>query len=238
MKKTILILHGWGVSGETYRTITGMLKEKGWVVFSPDLPGFGTEKLLKKAMNVDDYVNFIKGFIKNKKLSDVVLIGHSFGGRIAIKLAASKESAITGLILTGSAGIKPGLALYKRFITYMAISLGELFRFSLLRKIKSRVRKIFYFAIGEWDYYNAGDLRETFKKVVAEDLIDCLPNIRVPTLLVWGSKDNIIQPIYGKMMEERIPHATLVVVEGAGHKLPYANPKKFIGVIMPFLQRI
>ena len=48
MKKTILILHGWGVNGEKYQIIVGMLKEKGWVAFSPDLPGFGKEKLLKK----------------------------------------------------------------------------------------------------------------------------------------------------------------------------------------------
>ncbi|OGH23935.1 MAG: hypothetical protein A3J69_01950 [Candidatus Levybacteria bacterium RIFCSPHIGHO2_02_FULL_42_12] len=238
MKKTILILHGWGVNGEKYQIIVGMLKEKGWVAFSPDLPGFGKEKLLKKTMNVDDYVDFVRDFIRKKKLSNIVLVGHSFGGRIAIKLAASGEGTITGLILTGSAGIKPKLALYKRFIMYIAILLGELFRFPLLANAKNILRKILYFAIGEWDYYNAGDIRETFKKVIAEDLIDYLHNIRVPTLLVWGAKDNVIQLIYGKMMKERISASALVVVEGAGHKLPYANPKEFINAIMPFLQKI
>jgi len=67
MKKTILILHGWGVNGEKYQIIVGMLKEKGWVAFSPDLPGFGKEKLLKRTMNVDDYVDFVRDFIRKKK---------------------------------------------------------------------------------------------------------------------------------------------------------------------------
>lgn len=238
MKKTILILHGWGVSGKKYKVVTDILQEKGYTVFAPDLPGFGDTKLLKKEMSVDDYVNFVKNFISIKKLSNIILIGHSFGGRVAIKLSASHDPRIAGLILTGSAGIKPKLAFPKRLVMYVAISLGELFRYPFLYWIKNKVRKTLYFIIGEWDYYRAGDLRETFKRVISEDLISYLHNITIPTLLVWGREDRIIQLSYGKKMNELITNSTLVVVPDRGHKLPYEDPKAFATTILPFLQKI
>lgn len=235
MKKTILILHGWGVNGERYSELSDILKKEGFNVFVPDLPGFGKEKLVKAAMAVDDYVLFIKDYIEKKKLNSIIVIAHSFGGRIAIKLASSKNSPVLKLILTGSAGIKPKLSLLVRGMQFIGLSMSELFRFSILRMFKNRFRKLFYFLIGEWDYYNAGDLRETFKKIIAEELTPCIERIKVPTLLVWGENDKIIHLSDAKKMEKLIPNSKLVVIKNRGHKLPYESPREFMNAISTFI---
>lgn len=235
-KPTILILHGWGAHGGKYHQLVQLLKQEGFTPHAPDLPGFGREKLRKRVMHVDGYVEFVEKFIKEKNLNNVIIIAHSFGGRIAIKLAAVKIPQLRALILTGSAGIKSRLTIPKRIGMYVAITAGELFRFPMFLGVKDKLRKLLYFAIGEWDYYNSGDLRETFKKVVAEDLTSYLPKIKVPTLLVWGEKDIIIPRSDGMRMKELIPNATLVVVKGATHKLPYAMPHVFLEKILPFLR--
>lgn len=235
MKKTILILHGWGVNGKRYSELSDILQNEGFSIYSPDLPGFGEEKLKKDAMTVDDYVSFVKDYMKKKNLNNIIVIAHSFGGRIAIKLASSQNTQISKLILTGSAGIKPKLSLFVRSIQFIALTFSELFRFSLFRTFKNKIRKMFYFIIGEWDYYNAGDLRETFKKVIAEDLTSYLSKITIPTLLVWGENDKIIHLSDGEKIENLIPNAKLVVIKNRGHKLPYEAPQEFVNAIMPFL---
>lgn len=236
-KKSILILHGWGVHRGKYQEIIDELKKEGFDAYAPDLPGFGEEKLRRKAMCVDDYVDFVKSFVASKELTNIVLIAHSFGGRIAIKLAALGYPNLTGLILTGSAGIKPKLAFPKRAVMYFAISMGELFRFPFLASFKDKIRKLLYFMIGEWDYYSAGDLRETFKKVIAEDLTSYLPKITIPTLLIWGERDRTIPLSDARRMKDFIPDAKLLVVPGATHTLPYAMPHVFVEKILPFLKQ-
>ena len=235
-KSTIVILHGWGVHGGKYQELIDELKKKEFLAYAPDLPGFGKEKLTQSAMDVDAYVDFVKEFIKKKKLKEIVIIAHSFGGRIGIKLATQGLPELNALILTGSAGIKSRLTIPKRIVMYAAITLGELFHLPIFLAWKNKIRKLLYFIIGEWDYYNAGDLRETFKKVVAEDLTPYLPKIKIPTLLVWAEKDSIIPLSDAQRMNRLIPNAKLIVVPGAGHKLPYEMPHVFLEKILPFLK--
>lgn len=235
MKKTILILHGWGVDSGKYLDLKQLLENLGFTVFVPDLPGFGKQKLLKNVMNVDDYVDFVKEYIKKNNLEHIIVIAHSFGARIAIKLIAPAKHPVSRLILTGAAGIKPRLAFSKRTLQYFAISLGELSNYPMFSFLKQKIRKILYFIIGEWDYYNAGDLRETFKKVIAEDLLSYLPKIDIPALLVWGENDKVIPVLYGKKMQQLIPNSKLILVEETGHKLPYEAPQRFVEAIKSFI---
>lgn len=227
MKKTILILHGWGVDGSKYFKLKQLLENLGFAVFIPDLPGFGKQKLLKKAMNVDDYCDFVEDFVKRWKLDRLILIGHSNGGRIAIKLASRNPSFILKLILTGASGIKPRLSFKKR-LAYSLSKIGKPIAHPFFRKL-------LYFWINEWDYYKAGELSETFKKIIAEDLTSYLPKIEIPTLLVWGEDDKVIPLFYAKKMQQLIPNAKLIVLEGLSHKLPYESPQRFVESIKLFI---
>src|SRR3989338_3932605 len=82
--KTILILHGWGSNSSQWEGVQDSLVELGFRVIVPDLPGFGRTKEPSSPWNIKDYTVFIRNFITALNLYTHALVGHSFGGRIAI----------------------------------------------------------------------------------------------------------------------------------------------------------
>ena len=103
----VLLLHGWAAPAETYRLIIDHLKSRCRVV-APDLPGFGGSEEPGAPWSADDYADFVLRFAQAAKLSSPVLIGHSNGGRIIIKLM-NREGlpfAVPKIVLMDSAGIK------------------------------------------------------------------------------------------------------------------------------------
>lgn len=229
MKHPIIILHGWGIDGTRYKELQALLEKDKFKVYSPDLPGFGSESL-KKDMNLDDYVKFIQNFIKNNNLHKVILIGHSFGGRVAAKLSAVHPELVSKLVLTGAPLIKEKLSLKKRIIGRVAKA-GKQFTPHFIFNV---ARKVIYRSIGEWDYYRAGKLSKTLENILAEDLKGVLPKIKVPTLIVWADSDTFVPVSIGKEIASLIKSSKLEILQGS-HKLPYENPVMFYNSILPFL---
>lgn len=232
MKTPIIILHGWGLKGSVYSTLSDLLKAKSYKVFSPDMPGFGSEPLQKKSMNLDDYVSFLKEFMKKNKIKKTILIGHSFGGRVSLKFAWRNSDLVEKIILTGTPVIRH-ISLKKKIAYLFAVTFGKIFsRFPNLAKLL--FRKLLYFAIGEWDYYKSGPLKQVFKNIIQEDLLRYIIEIKTPIFLVWG-KDDAMTPAsdvekikkYNKLIQSKI-------IPNIGHKLPYENPNAFVDAIMPF----
>lgn len=232
-KPSILILHGWGLSGAVYLKLARLLKREGFAVFVPDLPGFGKEPLRSQAMMLDDYVSFVDEFLKANKIDKLIIIGHSFGGRVALKYAFKYPQKTNKIVLTGAPVIRRRV--FKRKISLVAaIAGGQLFRF-LPKATKDFLRKLLYFLIGEWDYYKAGSLKQVFKNIISEDLVVYAKNVKVPVLLVWGENDKVVPVSDMKKIVKIIPHATFSVVKDAGHKLPYEKPEAFVKAIRQFL---
>lgn len=232
-KANILFLHGWGLRGSTYNKAIELLRKDGYQVDSIDLPGFGDEKLTNKTMNLSDYVEFVKKFIKNKKIYNVVLIGHSFGGRVSLKYVTMYPGDVEKLILTGVPIIRH-MTPIKYIMYFAAIVGGRTFRIFPPR-MQFLLRKSLYLMIGEWDYFNAGPRKEVFKNIVSEDLVQYAKNVKIPTLLLWGKHDTMTPVSDVKRIKEFIPQAKVVIVEGTGHKLPYEKPEEFIKHIKKFL---
>lgn len=233
-KQSILILHGWGLSGTVYPELSRLLKREGFKVFIPDLPGFGSEPLRSQAMILDDYVDFVDEFLKSNKIDKPIIIGHSFGGRVALKYVFKYPQKINKIVLTGAPVIRSSI--FKRKISRIfSIAGGQLFRF-LPKTTKDFLRKLLYFLVGEWDYYKAGPLRQVFKNIISEDLVFYAKNVKVSVLLVWGENDKVVPVSDMKKIAKIIPHATFSVIKDAGHKLPYEKPVEFFKAIKPFLQ--
>lgn len=232
-KLPIIILHGWGLRGGVYQKLKGLLEDGGFKVFIPDLPGFGSEPLRSQTMVFDDYVSFVDEFLKANKIVKPIIIGHSFGGRIALKYAFKYSQKVTKLVLTGAPVIRSSV--FKRKISrIVSIAGGQLFRF-LPKTTNDFLRKLLYFLIGEWDYYKAGPLKQVFKNIISEDLVFYAKNIKVPVLLVWGENDKVVPVSDMKKIAKIIPQATFSVITDAGHKLPYEKPEIFVKAILPFL---
>ena len=91
-KLPILILHGWNLSAEKFRPLQRELEKQRYKVYGMDLPGFGKAVMPKKPLFLSDYVTFVASYLKSKKIDRAVIIGHSFGGRVAIKLEIGRAS--------------------------------------------------------------------------------------------------------------------------------------------------
>lgn len=240
-KVPIIILHGWGSSSAAWQAPKQLLKNAGFQVFVPDLPGFGEEPPPPTAWTVSDYVQFILDYTEKRQIAKFVLIGHSFGGRIAIKLAAGYPERLVALILTGAAGIRfVSISEKIKVKTYqLACVLGDLaFRVTPFTLFRPLMRKILYWIAGTKDYYQARNpvIKETFKKVINEDLINVLGEIKVPTYLIWGEDDLMISPRHAYIMAEKIWGSKLEIVKDAGHRLPYGQPKIFVEKVINFLE--
>jgi pimeloyl-ACP methyl ester carboxylesterase len=167
----------------------------------------------------------------------IILIGHSFGGRIAIKYAVKYPERIEKLILTGAAGIKHKLTTKQRIFYNLAKAGKSFFVLPIISKFQKYAKKILYKIAKEKDYYKASPrMKEIMKNILAEDLTPILEKIKTPTLLVWGKLDNSTPLADGKIMNEKIENSKLIVIDGANHSLPYQKPGKFAEIVLEFIK--
>lgn len=231
MKKSIVILHGWGLSGAKYNQLSELLEREGYRVFAPDLPGFGLEPLKSESMNLDDYTCYVDDLIKKNKIKKPIFIGHSFGGRIALKYGWEHPEKVSKIILTGTPIIR-NKTLLKKMAYVMAIMGGKVFK---KLPFKNLLRKSLYFLIGEWDYYRSGNLSQTFKNIIGKDLIQYFKNIKVPVFLVWGEDDMITPARDLRKLGKIRSDIKSVIIPGIGHNAPYEKPEEFWKAIKAFI---
>ncbi len=215
----IVLLHGWGSNIKLFANLIDLLSRK-YTVVAMDMPGFGESQEPPSAWCVDDYVNFVIDFLKDYNTKQVMLLGHSFGGRVIIKLNSRKDLPfeVTKVILVDSAGILPPKSNKKSFRTYYYKAGKAFLSNKLVQKIAPDALENFRKKMGSADYAAASPLmRQVLVKVVNEDLEPLLPNIKCPTLLVWGVNDTATPLSDGEKMEKLIPDAGLVKLENAGH---------------------
>lgn len=212
--KNVILLHGWLANLETMKPIANHLK-KHFKVYNVDIIGFGKSDLPKEPLYTDDFGNFLKDFIKVLNIENPILIGHSNGGRTILNYAGRQLGKINKIVLIDSAGIKP-----KRKISYYI----KIYTFKIIKKLlpnTKRTKKLREKVLGKFgstDYKNSPEvLRKTMSNILNEDIRKQLPNIKVPTLLIWGEKDTATPVQDAKIMEKLIPDAGLVIYKEAGH---------------------
>lgn len=231
--KAILILHGWGGSVESFAATRNELRSK-YTVITLDLPGHGASGIPPSAWGVADYTRCVSQFIDFLNLQRVHVIGHSFGGRITIYLAATKPQQVNKIILVDSAGIIPPRTL-KYNIRVVIGKMGKVVG-NHGGRLGQRIRQAIYEKIASADYKAAGPLRDTFVKVIREDLKELMPEIETPTLLMWGETDEDTPISSAKLMEKLIPHAELIILANAGHYSYLDQPTQFHLHIKRFLR--
>lgn len=234
--KTLLALHGWPADSSHYADLGPLLAQGGFRVIVPDLPGWGETPEPTKPWTVSDYRRWTNDFAKALQLKDFFLFGHSFGGRVAIKYVLEHPYDVVGLILCASAGIRPDPFTLKRRALKTAATVGALL-FSLpgVKALRPFAQRLLYRAAGSTDYLQAeGVMKKTIVNVLREDLSPLLPDIKRPTLLLWGSEDGATPLSDGQRMAKEIPQATLQVVQGARHNLPKRHPKDVAERVITF----
>lgn len=211
----LLVLHGWRNTHSDMAKVAG-----GFDAVSLDLPGFGASPEPTELWGARDYAKVVAHVI-GELGQPVIVVGHSFGGRVAVCLAAAHPDLVKGLVLTGVPLIRHAPNKKAPIAFRIAKKLNQ---WGLLsdEKMEAQKRKR-----GSQDYRAAtGLMRDIFVKLVNEDYTQELEAISMPVEMVWGEKDDTP----GNLAQAReaaalVPHANFRVIEGGTHFLPSEDPE-------------
>lgn len=233
--RPVVLMHGWGCTLDTVRSIAATAS-KTHRVLNLDMPGFGHSAEPTEVWTVDDYTALVVRFIELLELERPILIGHSFGGRVAIQLAARRPDMVDSLVLVDAAGVKPKRPLSYYIKVYRFKTLKALANAVLGKKRAAKVIERMRGRSGSADYASASPrMRAIMSRVVNLDLTPCMPLIKAPTLLVWGENDTATPISDARTMERLISGAALVSFPGCGHYSFLDNPVQFAAVLASFL---
>ncbi len=211
---SVIGLHGWARSRED---LAGSLA--GLDALAVDLPGFGLSPEPPAAWDTDDYAAQVAELIGGLSRPQV-LLGHSFGGRVAVKLAARSPELVSGLVLTGVPLLRRQPAGPRPALPFRMARWGR--RHGL---ISEAAMETFRQRYGSEDYRRAtGSMRSVLVRVVNESYEHDLTCITCPVELVWGSNDTVVPLQVARDACALIGDARLQVIEGSGHMTPLSAP--------------
>lgn len=232
----VLLLHGWGASFELYKGIMDSLCGRCRVV-AVNFPGCGGSEIMKTPWTLDDYCNFVLEFTEKVGLKDPIIIGHSHGGRVALKMAATGMINPPKIVLLDSAGLIPKKTFKQKF---RAKSFKAIKRVLTLPGLSGKTEGLLNKArrhYGSADYNAAPEvLRKTMVSLVNTDLRDIISNIKAPTLLIWGEKDSDTPLENAEIIKSLIPDCGLCVIKGAGHFSFLEQPYQTAAILDSFIK--
>ncbi|NLZ45251.1 MAG: alpha/beta hydrolase [Clostridiales bacterium] len=233
----VVLLHGWGSNLKLFDSCMTVI-EKKYPVVALDMPGFGESSEPNEPWSVDNFADFVLDFIKCFDYKKIILLGHSHGGRVIIKILTEKEFdfKVEKVILVDSAGIKPKKTVKQKF-RQRIFKIGKAFlNIPLIKKMSPDALNNWRGKFGSADYNSASEtMRVSLIKVVNEDLTPNLSKIKENTLLIWGEDDTATPLSDGKLMEKLIPNSGLVTLKKAGHYSFLDQQFTFNNVIKSFL---
>ena len=231
----VLLLHGWGSSCDVYSAIMNSLGGICHFV-APDFPGCNKSETMNTPWDIQDYADFVLEFIDKVGLKNPIIVGHSHGGRVCMYLAGNELLNPPKIVLLDAAGLIPKKSFkqklraksFKAIKTVLTLPVIKNHSESLLNKARAHY--------GSADYNAAPPvLRQTLVKLVNTDLREILPNIKAPTLLIWGENDTATPLSDAKIIESLIKDAGLCVLKGTGHFSFCEKPHEAIAILRSFL---
>ena len=212
----VCFLHGWGMSGKDFSKI-----ETSFEFITIDIPGFGKSVPFNKSLSPKKYAEYLYNLIPE---SVEVIVGHSFGGRIAVHLSQLRE--FKKLVLIASPLIKKNnpKKLFSIYKTYKALNKINLISDAFLDELKNKY--------GSEDYRNANKImKDTLVMAVNDDLSSILPNIKSRVNLIYGEDDLVVPIKVGIDSNQIIPNSELTIIRDEGHNMLRSSSEKIIEII-------
>lgn len=203
--ENILFLHGYLSCKESFYYQLQHLKSY-YTVTAIDCVGFGKSDALTEPWSVADYARHVLAAMQKLQIEKTHILAHSFGGRLALWLMANYPQYFQRAVLTGCAGLIP-----KRGLKYHLKVKG----YKLCKKIFPNFAKRHF---GSKEYRTLSPImQESYKKIVNEDLFDCLAKIQSKTLYIFGEKDSDTPLYMAKILHANTPNSSLQVIKGGTH---------------------
>lgn len=221
---TLIFLHGWGQNIQMMQPVANPFYKK-FNILIVDLPGFGLSSEPTYPWKVSDYVECIHELVKNLKIKNIVLIGHSFGGKISLLYASRYE--VKKLILFASPFKKE-----QEKLSLKAKTLKQLKKIPGLNKLENFAKK----HIGSIDYKNASAMmRKILVNTVNLDITEDVKKIKCPTIIIWGTDDEAVDIERAYELEKLISDSGLIVYENRTHYAYLENLGQTINIMNSFL---
>lgn len=219
--KDVVLLHGWGQNIQMMDPLGKNLK-KNFRITILDFPGFGSSQEPDFAYNISDFADLLHQLFLELNITNPILVGHSFGGRVAIYYASVYP--VNKLVLFGSP---------------FKVQKKNNLKIKILKKIK-KIKFLNKFAdnmknhLGSKDYRAAmGVMRNILVNVVNTDLTENAKKIKVPTLLIWGEDDDAVSISEAKELEQLIFDSALIVLKGT-HYCYLENLTQIVNILFNF----
>ena len=232
--QVIILLHGLMGGLSNFKDVIGFFSSKGYKVIIPELPIYN---LPLKETTVTAFSDFLEDFIKYKNLSDVILLGNSLGGHVGLIYSNKNPSFVKSLVLTGSSG------LYEN-------SMGESYpKRENYGYIKRKTQEVFYnskVATKEIvdEVFETVNNREKLvrtlaiaKSAIRHNMSEELPNIKTPTLLIWGENDLVTPPEVAHEFKSLLPNSKLEWIKKCGHAPMMEHPNEFNKILFNWLNQ-
>ena len=221
--RDVILLHGWGQNIEMMKPIGDNLCDKYRITII-DLPGFGESEEPKSIWNISDYSLMLEDLVNKLDIKKPIVMGHSFGGRVAIRY--SSNHPIEKLVLFGA----PCIRIHEELPMYIKV-LKAIKKMPGMDKIGEYMKKY----IGSRDYKAASPvMRQILVNVVNEDLSKYAREIEEPTLLIWGENDTEAPVNDARELEKIMMDAGLIVLPGT-HYAYLENLPQVINILKEFI---
>lgn len=233
-----LLLHGWGCDSSIFAAFEEEWCEKASVL-AVDFPGHGSSAEPPVPWGVPEYAQQIAALLGQLDIQQVQIVAHSFGGRVAIYLASHFPQLVNKMVITGGAGLRepaqPAQSKKQKAYRRLKACVRLLAKIPFLKGVAAKLQEALVQKYGSPDYKRLNsNMRQTFVKVINQDLAEFLSKIEAPTLLIWGSSDTETPLWMGQKMEQEIADAGLVVFEGRSHFAFLEEPQRFRTIVNTF----
>lgn len=226
-KENLVIIHGWRDSSDSYAPLVALIEKHFNRIVILDLPGFKTP--LPYPYTFENFLEFIEE--KTKHMDNFYLLGHSFGGALAMLFAIKYPQKVKKLILYNPAIVRSTSKRIKvkilKTLFYVVKKIEKIFS----QKVSYWIKKIIYrFIIRSYDYFHVDDnLKKTMQNIY-KNLSNEAQQVRVPTIMLWGAYDKITPLKEGKLLQKLIKNSQLIIFEG-GHSYHKKDPEKFAKIL-------
>jgi pimeloyl-ACP methyl ester carboxylesterase len=243
--RPVILLHGWINSWDVWREAMLILaQQNNYRVYALDFWGFGysskTKKNLSNSYHIASYVEMVLQFMDNLGIHRAPIAGHSLGGTVALQFALDHSDRVSKVVIVGSpiygASLNPFLKLAGYGWIASLVWQLPLIRSSIMhillagdsKKVRHMIFRDVKRASLDSFFRSIGDLRDT-------DLRRDIGSLRIPTLGIFGQKDNIVSPSNAEILAERVNGSTVAIMNQSRHFPMADEPDRFVSALATFL---
>lgn len=224
-KKTLVYLHGWGQNIEMMEPIAKPFYDEQNILIL-DLPGFGSSEEPKSVWSLEDYANMVHTLVDKLKCNEIVLIGHSFGGKVAIVYASLYK--VSKLVLIASP-----YKVSRKKVSLKVKILKRLAKIPLLKNWALKTKQ----KMGSTDYRNATPkMRDILVKHVNTDVTENLKKIDCPTIILWGTNDTAVGIENAYEIEALLSDGAVIPFVGRTHYVYLEELNKTVEILKSFIR--